>query len=195
MKEKFSEAFKTSTHFHQGPRSASDNSWLVVMNFERQVKKLEFNVDLNNSFFVRGDGIYSLTETPDDKLVVSLWCSKQLLVLQDWEVLQTVDHYISVAKHLLLPGFRWELFPYMLINNEIINLKTSQRDTFIKGGKININSLTPNHFFVDKGNSRYELHFCATLENVTSSNREHAWFCLDLNQDFWQYLTNYGRLP
>lgn len=158
------------------------------MKFERQVKKLELNVDLNNSFFVRGDMILSFAETPDDKLLVPLYDSKQLLVLQDWEVLQTIYHKIRdfrVAKHSLLPKFTWQLFSFMLYDNEILNLKTLSKDSFIKGGIPNFSIKTPSHFFVDGGDGRFELHFCVTSENIANSNKEHVWYCLDLNQDFW----------
>ena len=73
----------------------------------------------------------------------------------------------------------------------IQNIKTGRQSIIINDLGINFGS---KGFFKSLGNSILELHF-TTSRSENSEVFEQSWYRMDLNQDFWEYLSKYGYLP
>ena len=50
-------------------------------------------------------------------------------------------------------------------------------------------------FFVSGENDLTELHMCMRKRNEANTLWEQTWLCMELNRDFKDILTKYGRLP
>ena len=158
---------------------------------------------MSTSFYISEDRAISFAETSDNKLIVPLFYSRSILVLDKWQLVEEVksDTHLIIGKHSFLPTFNLETFPFVLqfTDNtyDIVNVKNGFRSTLINAtaGHYTKHNKQSFSFFVEQTNGLTELHVCSRQRNEANTLWENSWLCLDLNKDFTSILTKYGRLP
>ena len=137
-----------------------------------------------------------------------VFINKPLLLMKDFEIVREIPLQYRLSpfgRHMLLPGFDIDHFPFILdygsgIDSKaksdcfsLINLRTGYKDAIVHGSSQNLNQY-PATFFVDRGNGRMDLHFCTTQLNAENTY-EHTWHYMAFNADFTEILKKYNRLP
>ena len=88
---------------------------MVEVKFDKNQQKFAFSPDMSSSFFINKDLLEFFTETPDGKLLLPTR-DGMVLVLSNWGVIDKVIVLggITLCRHLLLPGFDINTFPFVL---------------------------------------------------------------------------------
>ena len=158
------------------------------MKVDQEQLKVEYDSDLSSTFFIQGDYVYSLCVVSETRLLVPLYQSKQVLLLDEWVLTNQVStiEELELSNHLLLPGFDWDHFPFMIVYSkdtyDLKNIKTGVTSKLIKGSADSV-SHWPSTFFVNHRNGKFDFHFATS--SVNDENKyEHTWHYMPLNSDF-----------
>ena len=107
------------------------------MTYNDKQKQFQFNDDMSASTYIRGANIQSFCEIPGNLILVPL--PDKLLVVFKWQVLQHIEVACdyTLSRHLTLPGFDIEDYPFIINFNqgrfELVNVRTGHRDVLIVG--------------------------------------------------------------